>query len=542
MLSIFRQNLKPVLLILTIIICAAFGWFYVRYDTGQGAGGVAYGIVYGEEIHQRDIDMMRRHVQVASEMQLPGVEELTSPRLMPGGGYVAYAAAIKIVRREAQRLGLAVGADEIEQAVRTLAPFQTNGQFDGAKFRLYAGTDRNDGLTYMRRTMRGEEMVGPLKLSRYGMTIEDFYKVVADYVLFQKLQDVVGAGIPGPDLGAQRMMALSGQKIDAQAISFPVERYKEGIKPTDEDVQKAYDAEKARFMTPVKKNIEYVVIAAKTPPAPATPADPKPGETAEPKPAENPAPTETPEAAKARAEVAEKVSDGLADGVEFAKLAADLGLELKTTGAIAMDDMPADLKDKNHVLSAISALSPTLPIPPPIAEGTAWYILKLKELVEPQQKPLAEVRADVEKDVIAEKARAAATTAAKEAAAKLKTALDGGATFEKAATDAGLAVEKYPGLDRTTAAQQPLARPLIVALQYLKPGSLAPEPVNTPEAVLVACLLDRTLERNPAKAEEIEGIRGYMSQMRRSQVFFEWWGSRVAAAKVVDRTVASGQE
>ena len=66
--------------------------------------------------------------------------------------------------------------------------------------------------------------------------------------------------------------------------------------------------------------------------------------------------------------------------------------------------------------------------------------------------------------------------------------------------------------------------------------------MNTPEAVLVACLLDRTLERNPAKAEEIEGIRGYMSQMRRSQVFFEWWGSRVAAAKVVDRTVASGQE
>ena len=125
---------------------------------------------------------------------------------------------------------------------------------------------------------------------------------------------------------------------------------------------------------------------------------------------------------------------------------------------------------------------------------------------------------------------------------KLKTALDGGATFEKAATDAGLAVEKYPGLDRTTAAQQPLGRPLIIALQYLKPGSLAPEPVNTPEAVLVACLVDRTIERNPAKAEEIEGIRGYMSQMRRSQVFFEWWGSRVAAAKVVDRTVASGQE
>jgi hypothetical protein len=596
MLTLIRQNLKPVLLVLTIAICVAFGWFYVRYDTGADQQQPVYGMVYGEKLMQHDLDAARRHVRIAQDLQLPGFYEFTG--VLGEGGIVSYAAALRILRREAERLGLAAGEAEVEAMVQELAPFQTAGKFDGDKFRLFAGSGADDGLM-IQRFERGGMQMDFIKLNRMGMKIEDFYKVVADFVLFNRLKEVVGAGLPGPEFTAERMIAINGQKIDAKAVLFPLSRFKEGITPSDEEIAEFYEKEKSgRFMSELRKTVEYVAIApnpvdkpAESPAAPAaeegeaqssaeneaeeaqatdtpeeggpapapaateaagTPAPAAPEATPEaeapaaepeapPAPANPPAEpeAESPDAARERARIAEKVHEQLSDGREFAAVATELGLELVTLGPVAMSELPAQLAGKSMLQSAIDRLTPDRPLAPPVRDGEVWYIVRLKEAIEPTPRPLDEVKEEIAREITETKAREAARAEAAKVLETLKTAIAGGQSFEDAVAAAGLEAESFPALDRRGAGERPLGRELVAALEWQKPGTLAAEPIDAGDNVLAAYLVARTIERNPEQAERVQSMRGFSRNQLRQAVFYEWWTTRVAEARFIDNTRAS---
>lgn len=537
MLTLIRRNLKPFLLVITIVVCVAFGWFYVKYDTTTPGAPSAAGTIYGKEIGQHMLREMANHRAVAAELDLPGWQ-LLAQRDESWDVAVNYLAGVEILRHEAEELGLAVGEAEIEQYVRTIPAFLTNGQFDGAKFRLYAGTGPDDGLMVQRRGRFGQmETYGPLKLSRRGQTVEDLYEVVGDYLLLNKLRDLVGAGILASDYATERLMALQGQKATVERLAFSVEPHKEGIDLSEEEIKATYEAQKSsRFLIPERRIIEYVAIAAEEPAAEQAGEEPEPepepeagaGEESEDGTEEEAPEPESPEKARQRAVLADKIYNALAQGGDFAALAAAQDLEFKTTQPLTAPELSEAFPGLNQFQAMINRLTRDAPLAPPVQDGTTWYIARLREMVEPEPKPLDEVREEIVESMTQAKAMEAAMDEARKKIEEARKAIEGGAgTLAEAVGDKdGARVETVRDLDLMSSRQHEDGGAILQAVGLAEPGTLVEEPVRGAENAWVVRLVERTLEKNPQAAMQVEARRMSAQMQRRQMVFLEWWNTR----------------
>ena len=531
MLSLFRRYQKSVLLIVTIVICISFGWFYIKTDTGAGGPETAvYGEIYGRKIHLRDLQLINRHVEVAVQLQLPGLDQMangaSANNLMP------YLASVFMVREESEQLGLAVTTEAIENYIKTIPAFQSNGKWDGEKFKLYAGTGSDNGLMIQRTSMFGQvENAGPFKLSRNGMTVADLYQIVGDYMLLDKLQALIGSGLVISDSEAERNYAAYAQKITSSVVSIPFSRFLDKATASDEEIKKIYDEAPDRFMTEEKKSFEFVAIAPEKPATPPTPAPAADGKPATPP----PAPAEAPEKAKARAELVETLYNALHDGKSLAELATEHKLELVTVPPYSATESPEQLKEKNLLAAKLSAANADRPIPQPVKDGEVYYVARLKETIAPTRKPLEAVKDEISKEIKNTKAAEAAEAEAKTAVEKITSALAAGKSFAEAAEAAGLKAEDWPAISNNPSAEKPGMRQVKTALQYTNPKSLG-KTVTTPDAVIIPYLVSREIEKSAEKAQTLSSMKEFGKQQLRRTVFTEWWKTRLAAAKFEDKT------
>lgn len=532
MLDFLRHHQKSVLLVVTIVVCITFGWFYVRTDTstGHAGGSTVLGSIYGKDITARDYQNMERHAMVASQLQLPGMEILSS--LMPPGSQIGYVAVMRMIREEASRLGLAVTPEEAENHITTLAAFQTNGKFDPAKFQLYAGEGSNDGLFIERPNYFGQsQMAGPFKLSRLGMSVGDLREVVADFMLLDKLRSLLGAGLAYNPKEAERDYARNQQKLKASIVRIPHSRFVDGIQVSDEDINKEYEERKAAknpdIMTSQKWSIEYVAITAEKLPPPA-PLAPSPDGT------EPPPEPESPEKARDRAKLADTIYRAFTADKSLAEIATANGQTAVTTDLFEIANPPEALVGRNQFISAISKLSPDRPSPPPVNDGDTWFVFRLVKTEEPKVKELDAVKEELVKGIKERKSQEAALAAAKELHEKLKPLLEGGKSFADAVTELGEKSEDSPSPDKPMDAS-PDERVLARAIGLAKPGTLG-EPVETPDAVLVPYLVAREITKSESKGVQLASQTSRMSEGLRFAVFSEWWFNRLSSAEFIDKT------
>lgn len=533
MLDFLRHHQKSVLLVVTVVVCITFGWFYVRTDTGAGqaGGSTVIGNIYGKDITARDYQNMERHATVASQLQLPGMEILGS--LIPPGSQIGYVAVIRMIREEASRLGLAVTPEEAENHITTLSAFQTNGKFDPAKFQLYAGEGSDEGLFVERPNyFTGQiQMTGPFKLSRLGMSVGDLRDVVADYMLLEKLRALLGAGLAYNSLEAERDYASSNQQLKASFVRIPYSRFFDGIQVSDEDLKKEYEEGKTAkvpdLMTKQKWSIEYVPITAVKVPAPAPLAPPADG-------SELPSEPESVEKSRERAKLADTIYRALAPEKSLAEIATQNGKSAVTTELFEMANPPAELVGRNQFLSAISKLTPERPSPPPVNDGDTWYVFRLLKTEEPKAKEFDTVKEQLVKDIKDRRAKEAAIAAAKDLHGKLKGLLDGGKSFAEAVAEAGEKVEELP-VAKSPMDASPEARDLAETIGLAKPGTLG-EFVESGSSVLVPYLVAREITKSETKGLQVSGINSRNSESLRFAVFSEWWFNRLASAEFSDKT------
>lgn len=532
MLDFLRHHQKSVLLVVTIVVCITFGWFYVRTDTGAGqaGGSTVLGSIYGKDITARDYQNMERHATVASQLQLPGMEILSG--LVPPGSQIGYVAVMRMIREEAARLGLAVTPEEAEKHITTLPAFQTNGKFDPAKFQLYAGEGSNDGLFIERTNYFGQsQMAGPYKLSRLGMSVGDLREVVGDYMLLDKLRGLLGAGLAYNPKETERDYARNQQKVKASLVRIPHSRFIDGIQVSEEDITREYEEGKAaqlqEFMTSRKWSIEYVAITAEKLPPPAPLAPSPDGKEPPPEP-------ETPEKARERAKLADTIYRALSPEKSLAELATAHGKTAVTTDLFEIANPPEALVGRNQFISAITKLTPDRPSPPPVNDGDTWYVFRLVKSEEPKVKELEVLREEIVKNIKARKAKEAAVAAAKELHAKLKPLVEGGKAFTDAVAELGEKSEESPSPDKPMDAS-PDERVLARAIGLSKPGTLG-EPVETQDAVLVPYLVAREITKSESKGAQLASQTSRMSESLRYAVFNEWWFNRLSAAEFIDKT------
>lgn len=538
MLAYLRHHQKSVLLVVTVVVCITFGWFYVKTDTHGGQNAVVFGSIYGKDIHGRDYSHIQKHVEVAMQLQLPGFQDLargaTRESLMP------YLASVRMVREEGTKLGLAVTDEEVEAYIQTLPAFLSNGRFDPAKFQLYAGTGPDDGLIIEQFSPYGQpQKAGPFKLSRLGLEIGDLREIIGDYMIYDKMKDLLGAGLGYSATEAAKDYAISKQQLKASVVKFPMSRFKDTVKISDEDIAKAYEAGKARFMTAEKKAIEYIAITAEKQTAPTLP--PPPAVAGQPTPPPPAPPAEPKDKMLARRKLADEIYKELGNGKKLAEIAAAKGLAIATTEPFESSAPPEAIKDRNKLQGAVSRITLDRPEPPPVEDGDTWYVLRLTKQIEPEPKPLDQVKETITGEIRDEKSREAAMAAAKELAEKLKPVLATGKSFAEAVTAAGEKAEEIPVIKPVGMDSKPEDRVLTASMRMAKPGSLC-EAVNVSDGALLPYLITREIEKSPDQAAATKRMEQGQSNQVRQMVFFEWWTNRLSAANFIDKTRSSKED
>ncbi len=184
-------------------------------------------------------------------------------------------------------------------------------------------------------------------------------------------------------------------------VSFTSGNVKDA-KPTDAEIERAYQERREEFTRPERRKVEQMLFSA-----------------------------------KAKADAASAM---LKEGKPFADVAAKAGALNKTNlslGAIGKESLPESAKEAVWALKAEEASAP-------IKDDFGWHIYRVTGTLPGGVLPLAEVRAQIEKDLQEQ----GSGSALSQLANKLEDMLAGGGTLEEAAKSLGLSVKHLGPVDR----------------------------------------------------------------------------------------------
>ncbi len=138
---------------------------------------------------------------------------------------------------EAARLGITASDAEVRERILALPAFQENGQFIGD--------------TRYRQILR---MQNP------PMRPDEFESQVRRGVIVEKLQAVVTGWQTVSDADVSREFARRNEKVKLAVISFPADKFREGVAASDPEVSKYFEDHKDTFRIPEKRKIRFVTI------------------------------------------------------------------------------------------------------------------------------------------------------------------------------------------------------------------------------------------------------------------------------------------
>jgi peptidyl-prolyl cis-trans isomerase D len=143
----------------------------------------------------------------------------------------------KAAADEARRLGIKASDAEVRERILALPAFQENGQFIGDQ--------------------RYRQV---LQLQNPPMRPDEFEEDVRRSILMEKLQAALTAWMTVSDADVQKEFERRNQKVKLAVVSFPADRFREGIVASDADVAKYFEEHKEEFRIPEKRKIRFLTI------------------------------------------------------------------------------------------------------------------------------------------------------------------------------------------------------------------------------------------------------------------------------------------
>lgn len=138
---------------------------------------------------------------------------------------------------EARRLGITASDAEVRERILSLPGFQENGQFIGDQ--------------------RYREL---LSMQNPPMRPDEFEQQVRDDIVFEKLQAALTGWITISDADVAREFKKRNEKVKLAVVSFPADKFREGLTATDPEIQQYFDAHKDAYRIPEKRKIRYLTI------------------------------------------------------------------------------------------------------------------------------------------------------------------------------------------------------------------------------------------------------------------------------------------
>ena len=212
-------------------------------DTRQGAANNAVvAEVNGQEISAAEFRRVyQQQIQAYRQSYGANVDERLLKQLGIDQRIVQQMVEEQAAIAEAKRLGISASDAEVRERILALPAFQENGQF--------IGDERYRQL---------------LQMQNPPMRPDEFEEEVRRGILTEKLQAALTGWMTVSDADVQKEFTRRNEKVKLAVVSFPADKFRDGVVATDADVAKYFDEHKEEFRIPEKRKIRFVAIDQET--------------------------------------------------------------------------------------------------------------------------------------------------------------------------------------------------------------------------------------------------------------------------------------
>ena len=226
MLTQFRKFQKGTLIVVTVFIVIAFAFLYSDFDFAKGTFGKASCIV---EVDNKcysitEIKKLANYHDLAFNLDLDDFARTLRGPTRRDADPTEFVKNLIVLRKEAKKLGIEPTREEINATIPKLPVF--------------------------RRIPFGKGKILENLLGQLGLTDADLGQLTKDYLCFQKIRDLVGAGIQAVPIQTEKTYIQENQLYTASVVNFNRSDYLDQIEITEEEIKKYFDDRQSKPTTP----------------------------------------------------------------------------------------------------------------------------------------------------------------------------------------------------------------------------------------------------------------------------------------------------
>ena len=450
------------------IVVVSFVLLYIPSFLGDSAGGAAGNSVVAE-VEGREItaNQFRRVYQQQMQAYRQSYGANVDDRLLKQLGIdqriVQQMIQEEASLAEAKRLGIKASDAEVRERILALPAFQENGQFIGDQ--------------------RYRQL---LRMQTPPMRPDEFEDQVRRSIVAEKLQAALTGWMTVADTDVVNEFKKRNEKVKVSVVSFPADKFREGLVASDAEVNKYFDEHKDAFKIPEKRKVRFLTIDQEAMRQKATVT----GQQIERSYNDNIQQYSTPEQIRAShillktegkddaavKKQAEEILAKVKAGADFAELAKKNSQD--EGSAVKGGDL--DFFGRGQMVPEFDKAAFSMKpgeISDLVKSQFGYHIIKVTDKRAPTTRTLAEVRAQIEDQLKFEQAQTAAQKLSEQVAAELKKPAD----FDKVARARGL----HTGESGLFLQDEPIAgigmAPAVGQAAFqLKEGEVS-DPIRTPQ-------------------------------------------------------------
>ncbi len=223
-----------VIIVFSFVIWGTPFLFSGREERKRGAAGILDGRPVSRSEYWEALQHVRLAVALAATGRLPQMDERTEPMLRR----LAWQRIASL--READRLGIKIRPDEVQETIRSQPMFQHEGRF---RIELY------------------KNFVGRL-LGETGLGESFFEDHVAQELALQRLRMITAQAVLAPPSDIARVFSVIEDRFQIEYVEIPRTIVENEVKVTDAQIEEYFARHKSDYEVPPRVIVQYVHFRA----------------------------------------------------------------------------------------------------------------------------------------------------------------------------------------------------------------------------------------------------------------------------------------
>jgi hypothetical protein len=514
MITVMRKHHKILMIIITVLVCISFSWYWNKTDFAQMNNGTV-GTFYNRSVSQVEFQRNARLLRLASQLGMRDlVQPLTAGAQTENDYYDKFSWNLMVLRHEADELGIKPTTAEIAATVKSLPAFKGENGFDLTAYSQFA-----------------DHVLGSM-----GFSEAQIEELAADQIRLERVQKILSAGVNIPEDEMRQEFEQAYAKMEVSVVRFKTDDFATDVQVGDDEISKYYEAQKAQLKSEEKRKVKMVQFTL-------TDAEKK-------------------LSGKARIDVLQKLADKANDftealqakGANFDQAVAKFQLTPKETSEFTNASPDPVLAGTPALVTAAFSLTKESPNSDAVQTPDGFAVEHLVNIEPSHPLTLEEARPKIVEILKKQGARQNAATKANEVAQKIREGLKSGKSVAESSSEAGVKAEKLPPFslidtppDAPVTAEPAPKKDEAPDMQIIKMTATKLEPGSVSDFVSTAqdgliVVLEKRETLGPAAFEKSRALLEDRALTNKGQiVFHEWLRERRQAAGVVEKTAPATQ-